>query len=122
MPGIPSGTLRQRVTLLKPQTLPDTFGQPLRVWHKVGTCWAELTGGGGGTTLTVNHMSITYTHTIRVRQCKALKDLSPLWRAEFNGNTMEISSVIDPSLDGAVWEIQCTEERPNTVGAGVVAP
>ena len=112
--GISSGILQQVVTLLRPVEVADGFGQMVRTWEVVGDCWANFIGSGGGTSVSLNHTSITYSHTVRIRQCPAIAGINPTWRAKFNGNIMEISSVIDPDYNGAVWELQCSEEKPRS--------
>jgi hypothetical protein len=53
--GIEAGLMRQRVTLIRPTTVTDSFGQCS--WHmdrccrRVGRKWSN---GGGGTSLTAN--------------------------------------------------------------------
>lgn len=112
--GIAAGMLQQKITLLRPVEAADGFGQMIRTWETVGDCWASFIGSGGGTSVSVNHSSITYSHTVRIRQCPAIAGIDPTWRARFNGNTMEISAVVDPDYNGAVWELQVQEERPNS--------
>lgn len=115
MPGIEAGLLKERVTLLKPVITHDEYGQQKWDFLKVGPVWAQVVGGGGGTSVAVNHVSITYNHTVRVRYCSAMAGVDATWKIEFRDRILEISSVPPLMSQESVIEFECQEELPAAI-------
>ena len=112
--GIEAGRLKDRVTLLRPEYTKDAYGQPVISWVTVGVFFAEVSGNGGGTSLSVGRSSITYNHTIRVRKSSALATISAAWKIRWKNRDFAISSIVDQDNDGAILEIECSDEVPES--------
>jgi SPP1 family predicted phage head-tail adaptor len=110
--GIEAGLLRQRVTLMRPTTVTDSFGQSTRTWTDIATVWAQVVNNGGGTSLTANRTQITYQHSIRLRPSTTLSGIDATWRVRYKGRLMEISSLQEQQNLNALLELECAEERP----------
>jgi SPP1 family predicted phage head-tail adaptor len=107
--GIESGRLKERVRLLRPVYTKDDFGQETVQWEDTGTYFAEVVGSGGGTSLSVSRTSITYNHTVKIRNSSRLAGITAEWRVEWKTRIFEIASVIEQD---SVLTLDCQDEFP----------
>lgn len=108
-----AGRYKHRVDLYRPTRTQDPqSGQWVIDWGEpVANVAAEIVANGGGTSVRLSQIDVTYSHTVFVRQSNITEDLNPTWRIGFKGRTFEIVSVEpDPETGKAEWEIQCTEK------------
>jgi len=110
MAGIPAGLLKDKVVLLRPATVKDSYGQAIPTWERVGVFHAMVTGDGGGTAVSISRSSITYSHSITVRKSSLNAGILATWRLEWKNRQMEISSVIE--REDCLYEITASEEMP----------
>lgn len=83
-------TLRQRVTVYKPQDGADSVGQPLAGWVEYGKRWADVRVTGGLETLRNGRDTSLVDASIRMRFCT---DIDASMRIIYGGVTYNIKSV-----------------------------
>lgn len=108
---IPSGRLTQRVQIQKPSTTVDEYGQEVDVWVTVSTQWAQIIGNGGGTGIVVNKGQVTYSHTVILRNNKALVEMNELWRILYQTRILNITSVQPDDRHKDMLTISCAEQK-----------
>lgn len=111
MPPRAAGRFRHRVQLYKPTRVRDASGQEVMDYGQpFATVWAEVLGGGGGTSIALSRTQITSSHTVAIRNSNLVADINETWRIGFKGRTFEISAV-NPDVEGSTseWVLECTE-------------
>lgn len=92
-----AGKLNRRVTIQKPDSVLDDYGQPSIGWANIATIWANIKPVGGREKMRAMAMEATLTHTVMVRY---RSDLLPeidadAWRIVYGQKILEISSALD---------------------------
>lgn len=108
--AVEAGRLKDKIVLLKPVRTRDEWGQEIVDWQRLGPFWAEVVGSGGGTAVSLNRSSITYSHTVRIRKSSQTIGTEADYRLEWKNRVFEISSVVE--ADGDIYELDCADERP----------
>lgn len=105
-----AGRLRQRVRIEQATETRDAFGATLQSWEELATVWAEVLpqvgAEGFATDSAVERTVQSYTITIRYR-----RDMTTKMRAVWNGKTMDIEKVADPTGGRRTLELEAKERR-----------
>lgn len=87
------GRMRDRVTILASTSSRTPSGQSKPVWETtVATVWAEVRGLSTKDLLQAQQANVLATHRIKIRY---RSDVKHTHRLQWEGRTMEISSVIE---------------------------
>lgn len=109
----PAGRYRHRVDLFKPtKTTDPKTGQSVTTWGEpFANVAAEIISNGGGTSVRVSQVDITYSHTVYIRQSNLTREINPTWRLGYKGRTFEISSIEPDDETGRIeWQLACAEK------------
>lgn len=102
---IVSGQMRERVTILAPETEHSPFGEATTSWRDVGTVWASVQGLSSREALQAQQANAIITHKIRMRFFPGITHQHRLvWR----DRTMEIASLMEREVR-TVHEIMARE-------------
>jgi SPP1 family predicted phage head-tail adaptor len=110
--AIDSGQLNRRVTIQRPSTSQDEYGQPTDDWQEFITTWAristitgkELYALGPGFTAQV-------THNISIRWRSGV---TSAMRINYRGRIFQVQSVSDPDENRVELDILCLEINEGT--------
>lgn len=114
MKVIPSGRLRQKVTLQQLQTPEtfDSFGQPLKAWTTVGTFWAEIRPLIGQEAYVARQMKAEATHMMTLRYLGGGVTLNPTMQFLYGDRTFGIVEV--RNVDERNWQYDLTVREIQT--------
>lgn len=106
-----AGTLKHRVTLQRqtPSGGDATWAAPT-TWVDEHRVWASVQADAGAESKADNAVMTAVSYTIRIR---FLADVTSEWRMLWNGKTLDIVSVIDPTGRGHELEIKAIENVAN---------
>lgn len=111
-----AGDLRCRVTIERPGSTVDTFGQPVPSgWETVATVWANIKPVGGREKMRSGAVESTLSHTVLVRYQSQLMPVigADAWRINYGGRLLAIHSamVVDERREWIIFD--CTEGSLN---------
>lgn len=105
------GRLNQRITIQRPSSTLDAYGQPTDSWVTVATVWAHiraLRSKESMQTLVINSESL-YKITTRYSAALLPPQTVDAWRIVYGSRIFNIVSVSNPDEDNKQLVFDCTE-------------
>lgn len=110
-----AGKLNRRVTVQKPDSVLDEYGQPSTGWVNIATVWANIKPVSGREKMRAMAMEATLTHTVMVRY---RPDLLPevdadTWRILYGTKVLDVTSAVDLNDERKYIVFDCVETGVN---------
>ncbi len=109
-----AGTLTKRITLQKPGSAVDDYGQPVPgSFDDVATVWAAIRPMGSNERVAAAQMESGQTHVITVRWSAPLAAAQGSWRIVFGARTFGIVGLPRNPDEAGRWLVFDCTERTN---------
>ena len=108
---MPAGTLTKRITLQKPGSAVDDYGQPVPgSFDDVATVWAAIRPMGSNERLAASQMQSGQTHVLTVRHTGSLAAATGAWRIVYGSRTFGIVGLPRNPDEAGRWLVfDCVE-------------
>ena len=103
MRAVRAGKLRHLVTIERPTTVVDEYGDPSLRWNEVTTRWASIEPLRGDEQIQALAVEATATHRVRFRS--GVDDVSPRDRIRYGARIFQLVSALDEEERGRL--VQC---------------
>lgn len=103
--------LNKYITIQKPSTVKDSYGQESTEWVYVKAVWAEIKPITGREKMRAGAVEMTITHTVAIRfdaDLEPLTDMDGL-RIAYSGRILAIKSAIDLNEERKWIVLDCEE-------------
>ena len=106
-----AGTLTKRITLQKPGSAVDDYGQPVPgSFDDVATVWAAIRPMGSNERLAASQMQSGQTHVLTVRHTGSLAAATGAWRIVYGARTFGIVGLPRNPAEAGRWLVfDCVE-------------
>lgn len=105
------GTLNQRITIQKKETITDSIGNQSEKWTDFFSCWAEVREIQGREYYDARQVNMEKTLNFKIRYCKKLENLNSTdYRISFKGNCFDISTANNVSFGNQFIKIKAINE------------
>ncbi len=111
-----AGDLRHRITIERPSSTVDDFGQPIPGgWQEVASVWANIKPVSGREKLRAGAVESTLSHTVLVRYQSGLlpSASADAWRINYGGRLLAIHAAMVVDERGQWIIFDCTEGSLN---------
>lgn len=105
-----AGKLPHFVTIERPVTTNDDFGQAVESWETLAEVWASVEGLSGRELLQAQQVQSEASKRVRVRG-PGLEDLDEKCRVAWSGGTLLVEAIIDKDGRRIELELLCKETK-----------